>query len=212
MSGTTVAAARSDAARDLISPVSAEAAAHSALAAIQTAQRAEAAGDVFEQLERRRIESALSRLDEIYEPIRRRRDLLNVGLSRINGLRETMVAQLDAITPDADLEPSLSASIPQLRPFGSRDTWVQGADDEREGEHDGREPDHDDEASLVGTVGSPDRHAVGGTLANLGEVDLEDECEDEGAPTGDDEPELGDGAVLYRSEHDQTLTRSGWQL
>lgn len=181
-------------------------------AAASAAARAVAAAERLAELERLRISGALARLDDLYEPIRRRRDYLDGGLARIDGLRATMVAQLDAITADVDLEPSLSASIPQLRPFGSRDTWIQGADDEREGEHDGREPDHDDEASLVGTVGSPDRHAVGGALANLGEVDLEDQCEDEGAPTGDDEPELGDGAVLYRSEHDQTLTRSGWQL
>ena len=217
--------------------------------AVDAALRAVAAADHLAELERKRVADALARLDDLYEPIRRRRDHLDVGLSRLNGLRSSMVARLDALTPDADLEPTLchpgamgSDALEYLEdePTDSDLSWggdyaytnqahlsasVEGDDnvdnepslsavlmqgpydqtgarwlggftaDDREDEHDGREPDvdaepdADDEASLSGTVGTLWQHAVGGqtSLPGISTVDYEGQCEDEGADS-DREP------------------------
>lgn len=83
-------------------------------------------------------------------------------------LIDRLITALDEIDGDPDLEeggddePTLSAAIPQTTWEGSQDAWVQGPDDDREeacedegAEHDGREPEEDDdksdyEASLCG--------------------------------------------------------------
>lgn len=87
---------------------------------------------------------------------------------RLTLLIDRLITALDEIDGDPDLEeggddePTLSAAIPQTTWEGSQDAWVQGSDDEREeacedegAEHDGREPEEDDdksdyEASLCG--------------------------------------------------------------
>lgn len=95
-----------------------------------------------------------------------RRARLEAGLERLADLREEMIARLDAIDGDCDLEDGgdLEPSIcgyqgftdleldkaddePSLGwPLGMSQLRLdRGASDEREGEHDGREPDCDAE-------------------------------------------------------------------
>jgi hypothetical protein len=60
-----------------------------------------------------------------------------------------LIALLDAFDGDTDLEPSLGAQDPA---WGStnQELWAHSNGDDREGdEHDGREPDVDDEPSLA---------------------------------------------------------------
>ena len=108
---------------------------------------------------------------------------------RLTVLIDRLIAALDEIDGDPDLEdgaddePSLSAAIPQAIWEGSQDAWAQGADDDREvacedegAEHDGREPEEDDdtsdyEASLcgvsfgVGTCSALDAEGTGAPFA-----------------------------------------------
>lgn len=136
---------------------------------VDAAVRAVAAADDLAERERTRTASALARLDELYEPIRQRRDHLDVGLSRIIGLRATMVARLDALSPDTDLEPNGDRE-PTLCHPGSYDT--------QDGE---LEEDADSEplnANLhLGPVDQSGFAWCGGVSAD----ELEEQCEDEGA-------------------------------
>lgn len=139
------------------------------------AERAMRAADELERLEARRIANALERLQDIYEPIRLRRDRLDAGLTRIDGLRATMIAQLDAIEGDADFEPVLCHA------------GALGSDAMEWLEHDPAdlgEPDADGEPSLCGIT-----------------FGLGNELDKEGDGYPDDEPDLSWG--LDRAEDDQ---------
>lgn len=99
--------------------------------------------------------------------------------ARLTALINRLIAMLDDIDGDPDLEdtgddePSLSAAVPVEAWQGSQDAWLQGPDDDREeacedegAEHDGREPEEDNdtsdlEASLCGVtfgIGAPGRY------------------------------------------------------
>lgn len=111
-------------------------------------------------------------------------------------LRERLTALIDRLVTaldDLDGDPDLEDQGDDEDSLGSREPgiWigtayhVLGQDKlvgwEPIGANDHEEEDEHDEASLCGiTFGAGDHR------------DLEDACEDEGAPTGDDEPELGD--------------------
>ena len=73
---------------------------------------------------------------------------------------------------DADLEPSLGATAAV-----NQSGWAKGGYEDREQEHDGREPDCEDEGA---------------------------QCDDEGARSGDEEPWLGapEGSQHYASNSD----------
>lgn len=112
-------------------------------------------------------------------------------------------------------EPSLSASLQCYPGDQSGARWIGGGDDhDLEGEHDGCEPDQDDEHTLgahegpygtISSAGSDDRepslaatHAIdqrlawtawadpNGPHATLATQDREDQCEDEGAQCDDE--------------------------
>ena len=105
---------------------------------------------------------------------------------------EALVAILDGLEPDPDLEPSLGAQDPAWEGT-DQELWAQqGNTDDREGdEHDGREPDVDDEPSLGAPecVGYIPADGPGGpwfSQANWAKGDrddLEQQCEDEGSDT-----------------------------
>lgn len=257
-----------------------------------------------------RLQAGLERLQCLHDEMATRHALLSTGMSRLEGLRQTMIAQLDAITGDADLEPSLG--FPELRlpnwqlgyfphertaltqdpgatddreqaeddepnlgweshgaqlslgagahdqepalgwpdrmnqvphrrsttdyedepalgaperhpnvPSGgfidfssrepSQEDWAQGAHDDREDEHDGREPDVEDEPwlgsldgarHLVVTAREPDGRATASELTDPldqtrwatagGLSDLEEQCEDEGGQCDDEGNDGGD--------------------
>jgi len=89
---------------------------------------------------------------------------------RLVVLIDRFITMLDDLDGDADLEdagddePSLSAAVPVETSQGSQEGWLQGPDDDREdvcedegAEHDGREPEEDNdtsdyEASLCGVT------------------------------------------------------------
>lgn len=99
---------------------------------------------------------------------------------------DRFISMLDDLDGDTDLEdggddePSLSASLPLETWHGSQERWLQGSSDDREdacedegAEHDGREPEEDNdtsdyEASLCGVsfgVGSCSALDAEGTSA-----------------------------------------------
>lgn len=81
---------------------------------------------------RKRLEDGLERLGGLFEQMASRAALLSAGMERLNGLRASMIDQLDAIDGDADFEASIG-------------------DDDREADAgDDREADHDAEPSLCG--------------------------------------------------------------
>jgi hypothetical protein len=111
-----------------------------------------------------RLERALGRLGELYDEMATRHALLSSGMARADGLRQTMIAQLDALDGDPDLEPSLAH--PE---FSER---------------------HNPYIMARRRPGATD--------------DREEQCEDEGAETGDCEPMLGRTEVI-----DQTRQQIG---
>lgn len=109
---------------------------------------------------RKRLEDGLERLGGLFEQMAFRAALLAAGMDRLNGLRASMIDQLDALDaptedmePDADLEPSLchpgamgSDPVEDLE----QDSEDEGAQCDDEGF------DSDSEASLCGiTFGAP---------------------------------------------------------
>jgi hypothetical protein len=140
---------------------------------------------------RKRLEDGLERLGGLFEQMALRAALLTAGMERLNGLRSSMIEQLDALDGDADFEPwlgsgalggddreddtcdhgepdddgepSLSAPIALTPSDQTGLRWIGGGQArDLESEHDGREPDVDDEpdsdseASLCGVVfGAP---------------------------------------------------------
>lgn len=65
---------------------------------------------------------------------------------------EALTTCLDSHQPDPDLEPSLASIGSCGWAFDNQEAWTAGNDDDREGdEHDGREPDVEDEPSLAHT-------------------------------------------------------------
>ena len=99
---------------------------------------------------------------------------------------DKLMTALDAIDGDADLEdtgddePSLSAPLPYASI--SQSLWADGGEDDRE----------DDGADAEPSLGSTEGQADQTRWASGGHADLEWQCEDEGAVTGDDEPEMGE--------------------
>lgn len=136
--------------------------------------------------------------------------------AKLERVVDKLLAAMDVIDGDADLEPSLGLSEPGSLYVGNgldqRDI-AQGATDDREGEHDGREPSEDLEESLGRSetfdqrrteYGQPDLEPSLGSVGALSagfdqrdwamggdKSDRELECEDEGAETGDAECDLG---------------------
>lgn len=109
---------------------------------------------------RKRLEDGLERLGGLFEQMAFRAALLAAGMDRLNGLRASMIDQLDALDaptedmePDADLEPSLchpgamgSDPVEDLE----QDSEDEGAQCDDEGF------DSDSEANLCGvTFGAP---------------------------------------------------------
>jgi hypothetical protein len=93
--------------------------------------------------------------------------------SLIEDAVESLLLLLDEIDGDADIEeddppedagdaePSLGAPGPAY--FASQTHWAQGRGDDLEDEHDGREPDVDDEPSLgSGSIHNQECWAIGG--------------------------------------------------
>lgn len=137
---------------------------------------------------------------------RQRRALAEQALERAMDAVQAVLEVLDTLDGEADAEPSLGAPEARVQCselFGrsgffqtympgqhldQRD-WARGGLDDREDEHDGREPDVDDEPSL----GAREGH--GGT-EGWGEkpyeylIDGEAQCEDEGFDA-DSEPDSG---------------------
>jgi hypothetical protein len=143
---------------------------------------------------------------------------------------DRLLAMLDALGPDTDLEPSLGG-LNATGPYGDQRRWADGLGDDLEEEHDGCEPPEDPEDILgrsenidqvrreygqddrepsLGSTNPLDQRewAAGNPHAALdGEVESEDEgaaCEDEGAQD-DREPDEGHSVPDYADDgHDQT--------
>lgn len=78
---------------------------------------------------------------------RQRRLMLEAAVERLLSAVDGVLADLNALDGDPDLEPSL-AGLNLTGQYGDQRHYARGAPDEREDEHDGREPDVDDEHSL----------------------------------------------------------------
>ena len=104
---------------------------------------------------RKRLEAALERLQHHHDRFARHSIRAAQALSRIDGLRATMIGQLDLIDGDADLEdggdaePSLSfghgldqdTAIRSEPIGGARFLDLEEACEDEGAEHDGREPE-----------------------------------------------------------------------
>ncbi len=124
------------------------------------------------------------------------RDRMRAAVERLEALAAEIVAKLDAMTPDADLEPALGApevhpakSLPAVRESLDQRQWAKG------GDVDEREPGGDEEPSL-GSLGadglwhSQDHWAGHKRDTHYGDRDLEGE-HDGREPDQDGEPLLG---------------------
>lgn len=146
---------------------------------------------------RKRLEDGLERLGGLFEQMAFRATLLAAGMDRLNGLRASMIDQLDALdAPTEGLEPS-GDDEPALCHSGALGSdSLDGLEDDRAD----WEPDNDDEPSLCGEIGLPHHgHAVGGGavgMGSFGEIvyDLEGQCDDEGHDS-DREPDDEFGAL-----------------
>lgn len=137
---------------------------------------------------KKRLEDGLERLGGLFEQMAHRAAMLAAGMDRLNGLRASMIDQLDAIDADPDLEPSLAhpevghwlsqAHSSTTLPLGDAE-WTdleEACEDEGAVEED---DDREREANLCGvTFGHG--HAVNLGPAGGITFDLEDQCEDEG--------------------------------
>jgi hypothetical protein len=101
---------------------------------------------------------------------------------------EALLAQLDQLKGDADLEPSLG-SLHGTAASGARGNqveWAAGDGGDLEDEHNGGEPPEDSEPSLgsIGDYGNVSQsHWAGGDCSGQ---DPEEQCEDEGAQRDDE--------------------------
>jgi hypothetical protein len=169
-----------------------------------------------------------------------RRALLETALDRLLGAVDGLLEDLDALDGDADQEPSLGLSeIDNLHYGISLDQrhLARGATDGREAEHDGREPDVEDEPSFGWTAdesaGTPhrwssptdgeqslaasdaidQRHWVHPQSAELRCHDREEQCEDEGGACEDEggqddrEPEGHGGGCIEYADGGHDQTR-----
>lgn len=139
--------------------------------------------------------------EEVRLHVRRRARRLAVALQRLEDLREDMIAKLDALDGDPDLEPTLGAiehpehmrGVPSSY-FLSAFPWAQGG-----GGSDEQEPDPDDEPSLAlafarsAPLEHSQKHWVARTVYDPFDYDAEQEhdgrepqCEDEGAQCEDE--------------------------
>jgi hypothetical protein len=115
---------------------------------------------------------------------------------RIEEAVERMIAALDEIDATAeDLEPSLGSSETHPSPYYTtndasdhQEGWSRGRRDDREEEHDGAEPDVEDEPSL-GSVATHE-HISQATWSQGDTNELEDQ-HDGREPDVEDEPSLG---------------------
>lgn len=110
---------------------------------------------------------------------------------RIGDEIDRLLALLDAADGDPDLEPSLGSldRVDGLYHRGGADQrlWSAGSRDDREDEHDGREPDVDDEPSLASLHGGAHpEHFHQGSWARGNSDEREEACEDEGAQCEDE--------------------------
>lgn len=132
--------------------------------------------------ERRRLEAVVDRLGAYHDRFARHARRAAAAIERIERLRQSAISALDRVDGDADLEaggcdePSLA--FQETRSFDSQDAAIQWSPTGGPAYVDLEEGD-DDEPSLCGVSFGPGNPR-----------DLEDACEDEGAVTGDDEPEV----------------------
>lgn len=149
---------------------------------------------------------------------------------------DRLLAVLDLIDGDPDTEPSLGFSepLPNPRAYGALDQAhiAEGATDDREGEHDGREPDTDAEDALgrteaidqrrqqfgaddlepsLGSLHHTDQRAWGDHLDRKKwlTLDGEEQCEDEGAQCDDEGDISGDLPAPDYHPGDQRLVAMG---
>lgn len=132
---------------------------------------------------RKRLEDGLERLGGLFEQMAFRAALLAAGMDRLNGLRASMIDQLDALDaptedmePDADLEPSLCGVRVGILSFDTTD-----------GEPSGDEG----EPSNVDLMTRPADQSGSRWIGGVCPFDTEGQCEDEGADS-DSEPVLHD--------------------
>jgi hypothetical protein len=105
---------------------------------------------------------------------------------RIGDEIDRLLALLDATDGDPDLEPALGSLDRNVatygNPGGDQTLWALGSRNDLEDEHDGREPDVDDEPSLASLHGGPHPEFFRQTMWAAGHYnDGEEECDDEGA-------------------------------
>lgn len=149
---------------------------------------------------------------------------------------DRLLAVLDLIDGDPDAEPSLGFAEPRQNPhaYGALDQThiAEGATDDREDEHDGREPDEDAEDTLGRTeaidqsrrqVGADDLEPSLGSLHHTDQrawgdhqdprkwstLDGEEQCEDEGAQCDDEGDISADLPAPDYHPSDQRLISAG---
>lgn len=163
---------------------------------------------------RQRMEAALERLQHHRERFDRHINRAQSAIARIDALCDDAIARLDASDPDADFEDDREGDLcdrgePSLCGVTCNPNYVGTGD--CEAEHDGREPDGDNEASLSGTLGT-DEHAVGAGVAGIGPFgeiafDLEGDHDgrepEEDLDKSDYEPDE-DASCAWADEGDQT--------
>lgn len=134
------------------------------------------------------------------------RDRMLAGVARLEALADEIIALLDELQGEPDLEPVLGAL--ELSPHFTTQAFREGLDQRRwadTGDVDEREPTDDDEPSLgsLDSCGSTfpkvDRWAGGGSSdledehdGREPEDDSEPQCEDEGAQCEDEGADIGD--------------------
>jgi hypothetical protein len=135
-----------------------------------------------------------------------------VAVEQLEALAALIVAKLDELGIDADLEPVLGSlhGTAASGAFGNQERWAQGGTSDFEHQHDGREPDVDDEPSL----GAPEGVQVYSFAGSLNELEMacEDEgaqCEDEGA-VFDDEPDHDNEGDAQAACHSSSDLKAPW--
>jgi hypothetical protein len=172
----------------------------------------------------KRLVAALERLQAIYEPIERRQQMLALGLCRLEGLRQSLVGQLDALSTDENLEHdasdepwlgwtitghgSWSTDLPAMdceADDSEREHtlgWGAGVDQKRLGY--GSE---DGEPNLGSSADVDQREWVQSQSKGWSAFDGEEECEDEGAQCegggqGEDDEDGGQATCIWLRDDD----------
>ena len=146
---------------------------------------------------RERLEAGLARLSDLHDEMSARAALLTSAISRAEGLRQTMLNQLDAITPDCDLEESGDDEL--LLGWSAHDHQERlgTTTDDREAVSEDEGAQCEDEGVLDNEDGCWCMDVVGGGEYSLGWSEGESLQQDKparGSP--DHEPSLGSSAAL----------------